>query len=248
MRSIRWMPSSIASWRGSTRDVTFANLVDGFLRNLNPGHLAHIARPDEHSFIDRANHYKLATPLHFSSFLGITNSFHGDPTMHKFLATAAVFGLLGLPILASAQSTNQPSTKKESAANPSASTKKAAKAKGTKQAAKKGSMNRQAQVTKKKRLAMHGHKMRHATAKHGKRFAKGHGRHRQAGSSTATRMHQAAAKSRTTKARRAVAEPRTSIQRGAAYRAASAATQRNCGEFMYRKNGKCNDARNKPAK
>jgi hypothetical protein len=47
--------------------------------------------------------------------------------MHKIVAAAAVLGLLGLPILASAQNTNQPSTKKESAANAGIATKKATK-------------------------------------------------------------------------------------------------------------------------
>jgi hypothetical protein len=182
--------------------------------------------------------------LQFSSFLETTNAFHGDPTMHKVLIAATVLGFLGLPILASAQSTNQPSAKKETAANPGTSTKKAVKANGTKQAIKNGSMKRHAQGTKKK-LAMHGHKMRHATAKHGKRFAKSHGRHRQV--TAANRMHQASAKLPTRHARGAVGNRRTSIQRRAAYRAESA-TQRNCGQFMYWKNGKCNDARNKSAK
>jgi len=57
----------------------------------------------------------------------------------------------------------------------------------------------------------------------------------------------ASAKSRTTNARGAATTRRTSIQRGAAYRAAPA-TQRSCGQFMYWKDGKCNDARNKPTK
>jgi hypothetical protein len=167
--------------------------------------------------------------------------------MHKILLSAAVLGLLGLPILASAQSTNQPSTKKETAANPGASTKKAAEANTTKKAANKGSMKRPAQVTKKKRFAKHGNKMRHATGKHGKHVAKSHSRHRQVyGVSTAKRMHRASAKSRTANVRGAVSDRRTSIQRNAAYRAESAPTQRSCGEFMYRKDGKCNDARNKP--
>jgi hypothetical protein len=57
----------------------------------------------------------------------------------------------------------------------------------------------------------------------------------------------AAAKSRTTVARGAATNRRPSIQRGAAYRA-PATTQRSCGQFMYWKDGKCNDARNKPTK
>jgi hypothetical protein len=167
--------------------------------------------------------------------------------MYKILAGAAALGLLALPILASAQSTNKPTTKNETAANPGTSTKKSAVVNTTKKAANKGSIKRQAHVTKKKRLAMHGHKMRHATAKHGKRFAKSHSRHRHVyGVSAAKRMHRASAKSRTTNARGAVSDRRSSIQRSAAYRAESAPTRRNCGEFMYRKDGKCNDARNKP--
>src|SRR5262245_26002136 len=141
--------------------------------------------------------------------------------MHKILAAAAVLGLLGLPILASAQSTNQLSTKKETAANPGTSTKTAAKASATTQAAKKGSMKRHAQATKKKRLAMHGHKMRHATGKHGKRVAKAHGRHRQVSAVKGT--PRASAQS-------AMTDRRPSIQRRAAYRAASAPTQHNCGQ------------------
>lgn len=165
--------------------------------------------------------------------------------MYKILAGAAALSLLALPIIASAQSTNQPSTKKETAASPG--TKKSAAANTTKKAANKGSMKHQAQVTKKKRLTMHGNKMRHATAKHGKRFAKSHSRHRQVyGVSTAKKMHRASAKSRTANVRGAVSGRRTSIQRNAAYRAESAPTQRSCGVFMYRKDGKCNDARNKP--
>jgi hypothetical protein len=156
--------------------------------------------------------------------------------MHKVLLAATAFGLLGLPILASAQNTNQPSMKKETASDSGLSTKKAAKANATKQTAKKGNMQRHAQVTKKKRFARHIHKTRHATAKHGKRFANSHGRHRQI--SAATSLRHGSAKSRTTNARGAVT----------AYRAELAPTQRNCGEFMYWKNGKCNDARNKPAK
>jgi hypothetical protein len=110
-------------------------------------------------------------------------------------------------------------------------------------------MSRQAQVSKKKWLAMHGRKTRYPTAKDGKRFAKSHGRHRHAsGFSPAKRMHRASAKSQTTNPRGAVANRRTAIQRRAAYRADSAPTQGSCGQFMYRKNGKCNDARNKPAK
>jgi len=167
----------------------------------------------EQSFIKTNKLQNRATRFVASSFHRITDSFQGDPPMHKIVAAAAVLGLLGLPILASAQNTNQPSSKKESAANAGNATKKATKANATNKAAKKSSMNRQAQVSKKRRLALHGHKMRHATAKHGKRLAKSH----------------------------------SSIQRQAAYRAQSAPTT-SCGEFMYRKGGKCNDARNKPAK
>jgi hypothetical protein len=164
--------------------------------------------------------------------------------MYKILVGAAALGLLALPILASAQSTNQPTTKNETAATPGTSTKKSAVANTTKKAANKGSTKRQAHFTKQKRLAMHGHKMRHATAKHGQRFAKSPSRHRHVyGFSTAKSKHRAAAKSRTTNA---VNDRRTSIQRSAAYRADSAPTQRSCGEFMYRKDGKCNDSRNKP--
>ena len=138
------------------------------------------------------------------------------------------------------------STKKAAAAK--STTKKTAVANTTKKAANKGSMKRQAHLTKKKRLAMQGHKMRHATAKRDKRFAKSHGGRRGQvyGISTAKRMHRASAKSRTTNARAAISDRQNSIQRTAAYRAELAPTQRSCGEFMYRKDGKCNDARNKP--
>ena len=167
--------------------------------------------------------------------------------MYKILAGAAALGLLALPILASAQSTNKPTTKNETAANSGTSAKKSAFANTRKKAANKGSMKRQAHVTKKKRLAMHGHKMRHATAKQGKRLAKSSSRHRHVyGVSAAKRMPQASAKSRPTDFRGAASDGRTSIQRRAAYRAEPAPTQRSCGEFMYRKDGKCNDARNKP--
>jgi hypothetical protein len=54
----------------------------------------------------------------------------------------------------------------------------------------------------------------------------------------------ASAKSRSTNVRGAATTGRTSIKRGAAYRA----SQRSCGQFMYWKDGKCNDARNKPTK
>jgi len=164
--------------------------------------------------------------------------------MHKLLAAVAGLALLALPIFASAQSTNQPPTKKETAGNPGTSAKTAAASKATKKVANNGSMKGQAKIMKKKRLAMHGHKMRHATAKHGKRFAKSPSRHRHAsGFSTAKRMHRPSATSRTANAR-----GQTSIKRRTAYRA-EAPAQRNCGEFMYWKDGKCNDARNKkPAK
>ena len=163
--------------------------------------------------------------------------------MHKVLAAAAVLGLLGLPILASAQSPNQPSAKKETAAKPDTPGKKATQT----SASKKGSMNRQTQVTNKRRLATHGHKMRHARGNHGKRFAKVHIRPRHAsGFRTVTRLHRAPGKPGTANAR-AVTDGRTTIQRRAAYRA-EAPMQRSCGQFMYRKDGKCNDARNKPAK
>jgi hypothetical protein len=161
--------------------------------------------------------------------------------MYKILAGAAALGLLALPILASAQSTNSPTTKNETAAGTPA--KKSAVANTTKKATNKGSMKRQAQVTKKRRVAMHGHNISHATAKHGKRIAKSHSRHRHGyGVSTAKRMPQASAKA----ARGAVSDRPISMQRRAAYRAESATGQRSCGEFMYRKDGKCNDARNKP--
>jgi hypothetical protein len=58
----------------------------------------------------------------------------------------------------------------------------------------------------------------------------------------------ASAKSRTSNVRSAPTTRRTSIERRAAYRAESATTQRSCGEFKYWKDGKCNDARNKPTK
>jgi hypothetical protein len=164
--------------------------------------------------------------------------------MHKILAAVASLAFLGFPIFASAQSTNQPSTKKETAGKPDASAKTATASNKTKKAANNGSMKRHAKLMKKKRLAMHGHKMRHATAKHGKRFAKSPSRHRHAANfSTGKRMHRASAKSRAANARGQISiKPRT------AYRA-EAPTQRNCGEFMYWKDGKCNDARNKkPAK
>jgi hypothetical protein len=174
--------------------------------------------------------------------------------MHKVLMAATLLGLLGLPMLASAQSNNQPSTKKESAADPGTPANKAAKAYPTKQAAKPGS-NKHAQISKKKRLATHHHNMPHVKANHGKRFAKSNGRHRFAKSngrhrqaSAARRMHQASAKSRAKDVRGAVINGGTSMRRRAAYQAESAPMQRNCGEFMYWKNGKCNDARNKPAK
>ena len=167
--------------------------------------------------------------------------------MYKILVGAAALGLLAVPILASAQSTNQPTTKNETAATPGTSTKKSAVANTAKNAANKGSTKRQAHSAKQKRLAMPGHKMRHATAMHGKRFANSPNRHRHVyGFSTAKNKHRASAKSGTTNARVAVNGRRTSIQGRAAYRAASAASQRSCGEFMYRKDGKCNDARNKP--
>jgi len=167
--------------------------------------------------------------------------------MHKVLAAAAVLGLLGLPILASAQSPNQPSAKKETAAKPDTSGKKAAQASASKKAGSKGMNRQQAQVTNKRRLAAHGHKMRHARGNHGKRFAKVHIRPRHAsGFRTVTRLHRAPGKPGTANAR-AVTDGRTTIQRRAAYRA-EAPMQRSCGQFMYRKDGKCNDARNKPAK
>jgi hypothetical protein len=46
----------------------------------------------------------------------------------------------------------------------------------------------------------------------------------------------------------AVKKPRTAMQRRAGYRAQAARAPSNCGEFMYWKDGKCNDARNKPSK
>jgi hypothetical protein len=57
----------------------------------------------------------------------------------------------------------------------------------------------------------------------------------------------ASAKSQTSNVGGAVKHRRT-IHRRAAYRAESAAGQRSCGEYMYWKDGKCNDARNKPTK
>jgi hypothetical protein len=183
----------------------------------------------------------------FRRFPGITHGFYGDPTMHRILATAGVLGLVALPILASAQSTTQPTTKTETAAT--AGAKKSAAANTTKKSANKGSMKRQAHVANKKRHAMHGqHRTRHVTAKHGKRLAKSHGgRHGHVyGISTGKRVHRASAKSRT-HARTAIRDRQTSVQQSAAYRAEAAPTQRSCGEFMYRKDGKCNDARNKPA-
>jgi hypothetical protein len=144
----------------------------------------------EHSFIEQTNHHNLATGFYFHRFLLITNSFHGDLTMHRILAVAGALGLLALPMLASAQSTNQPATKNETVANPGTSTNKAADANTTKKAANKGNMKRQAQVTKNKRFAMHGHKMRSVKATHGKRFAKSHSRHRHVyGFSAGKSMH-----------------------------------------------------------
>ena len=204
------------------------------------------AHQDERSFIVEQINITLQLVCASHRFWRSPITFMETRPMHKVLIAATVLGLLGLPILASAQSTNQPSTNKDTAANPGTSTKKAVKANGTKQATKRGSLKRHAQGRKKNRLAMHGHKMRHATARHGKRFAKSHGGHRQV--SAAKRMHQASAKSPTRHARAAVSNGRTSIHRRAAYRASSAPTQRNCGQFMYWKNGKCNDARNKSAK
>jgi hypothetical protein len=58
----------------------------------------------------------------------------------------------------------------------------------------------------------------------------------------------ASAQSQPPKAGVAVKEPRTAVRGRAAYRAQAARAPRNCGEFMYRKDGKCNDARNKPSK
>jgi hypothetical protein len=144
----------------------------------------------EHSFIEQTNHHNLATGFYFYRFLMITDGFHGDPTMRRILTAAGVLGLLAFPIPASAQSTNQPTTKNETAATTGTSTKKAADANTTKKAANKGSMKRHAQVTKNKRLAMHSHKMRYAKAMHGKRFAKSHSRHRQVyGFSAGKSMH-----------------------------------------------------------
>jgi hypothetical protein len=55
----------------------------------------------------------------------------------------------------------------------------------------------------------------------------------------------ASAKSQTTKSDVAVKHRRTAVQRRVGYRAGPAPAHRNCGEFMYWKGGKCNDARNK---
>jgi hypothetical protein len=55
----------------------------------------------------------------------------------------------------------------------------------------------------------------------------------------------ASAKSPSTKADVAVKHRRTAVQRRVGYRAGPAPAHRNCGEFMYWKGGKCNDARNK---
>ena len=56
----------------------------------------------------------------------------------------------------------------------------------------------------------------------------------------------ASAKSRTTNVRGAVKDRRPAIQRRTGYRAESVVpSQRTCGQFMYWKDGKCNDARNK---
>jgi hypothetical protein len=41
------------------------------------------------------------------------------------------------------------------------------------------------------------------------------------------------------------AKGRGTVHRRAGYRAATAPAQRSCGAFMYFKNGKCNDARDK---
>jgi hypothetical protein len=112
--------------------------------------------------------------------------------MHKVLSAAAVLGLLALPIPASAQRSDQPTTKNESAASSSTSTNKAADATSRKKAANKGSMKRHAQVTTKKRHATQGHKVRYTKAMHGKRFAKSHSRHRHIyGFSAGKPMHRA---------------------------------------------------------
>ena len=55
----------------------------------------------------------------------------------------------------------------------------------------------------------------------------------------------ASAKSQSTNARVVVKDRRTAVQRRVGYRAEAAPMPRNCGEFMYWKDGKCNDARNK---
>ena len=53
------------------------------------------------------------------------------------------------------------------------------------------------------------------------------------------------AKSRGANASVGVKAPRGTVQRRAGFRAETAPAQRTCGVFMYFKNGKCNDARDK---
>jgi hypothetical protein len=52
-------------------------------------------------------------------------------------------------------------------------------------------------------------------------------------------------KSQTSNARVAGKDRRTRVQRRAGFRAETPLAQRTCGQYMYFKNGKCNDARDK---
>lgn len=56
------------------------------------------------------------------------------------------------------------------------------------------------------------------------------------------------AQSKPAKARVAVKQRRPAVQQRAGYRAQADRARGNCGEFMYWKDGKCNDARNKQTK
>lgn len=121
--------------------------------------------------------------------------------MHKILATAAALGLLVLPIGASAQTSNEPTSPagRSGAAtttSPSAQTapnakqenktdKAASKADGKSAAqgtassgVNKAKAKREARHTTSKRMAKHAHKLRYAKTRHGKRLAASHrGRH-----------------------------------------------------------------------
>src|SRR5689334_20544524 len=128
----------------------------------------------------KENDLFLQPDLYFYRFKRITNGFPWSETMHKILAAAAGLGLLALPIIASAQTTNQPPAKTEAAPTqggttpktPTATSRK--KANATQSSMKHGTLKRQAKSSKNKRLAQHGHKMRYAKTAHGKRYVKSH--------------------------------------------------------------------------